>query len=155
MSKSRYRPEYNQYLLDHMKQGKSFNTFSAVVDVHPSTIKRWLDEFPEFKECYEIGQRKALLFWEEQLAQGAMGETKANASLMIFKLKNEFGDFYKDKQEVEVNKATTIVIQTGIPRGLEQNVIETIEHKPSRFIPLEELEKQLEEEVKASALDIL
>lgn len=147
-----YRKDYCSKLIFHMSQGRSFNSFAGAIGVGKRTIYRWKLAHSDFEEAYEVGRSKSLDFWEEQLYEGAVGETKANASLMIFKLKNTFHDEYKDKTEVEhKNAATTLIFNTGIEREGDTPVPRIVENT---FKP-KEIEQALTQINEDSDLDDL
>ena len=132
----KYRPDYCGLLILHMGKGKSFKSFAGAIGVTRNTLYQWKRSIPDFADAVDIAWSKAMLYWETQLDEGARGEIKANASLMIFKLKNMFPNDYVDKQEI-VNKhvmPTSISFNTGIVRPGDNLIedsppIETIDYK--------------------------
>ena len=88
---SSYRAEYCEKLIEHMKTGKSFPSFGALVGVHFDTLYEWVKQFPEFSEAKKMGETHAFLFWEHLGMQGIQGQLpKFNATGWIFSMKNKF-----------------------------------------------------------------
>ena len=100
----KYRPEYCQMLVNHMKQGLSVATFGAKVDVSRSTVYEWIDTIPEFKEAHEKAKQLAQEFFESRLSAKIAGVTipgidtkKIDTTALIFALKTRFHETYGDK----------------------------------------------------------
>lgn len=88
-------------LIDHMSQGKSFYTFSAVIKVHPDTVNEWTHEHKEFSVAKTAGRAMEILWWEELLRAGAAGKVpNFNATSVIFALKNKSPQHWRDKHEI-------------------------------------------------------
>lgn len=63
---SLYRPEYCEMLIGHMdNEGKSFESFAALIRVGIRTLYVWEKEHPEFLQAKEIGMALAQAYWEE------------------------------------------------------------------------------------------
>lgn len=60
-----YRPEYDDMLVEHMRLGRSFETFGAKVDVGRSTLYGWLKVEKSFSDAKERGELKSLDHFEE------------------------------------------------------------------------------------------
>jgi len=105
---SKYKPEYCEMLIEHMKKGLSFESFSGLVGVHLDTLYEWQKK-PEFSEAKNIGRAYERLFWEKIYTHAAMGYNKLsingkeviinpNPTLIIFKMKNAFQ--WRDNQDI-------------------------------------------------------
>lgn len=105
----KYKPEMNDIILELMSQGASQFEVSVELGIAKSTLYNWLDEdhpsfCPEFKKVIAQGNIAGQAWWEKQLRQAAVGTNKdANATLMIFNMKNRFKDDWSDVQKVESN----------------------------------------------------
>ena len=110
---SLYSPEMCYDLMEHMREGFSFDTFCGKYLLNKATVQRWLKKHPEFMQAYEIGQNLQRYQWEHILLEQAQGVNRANPAAMIFALKNYFPDSFQDKREVAVT-ASQIVVDTGI-----------------------------------------
>lgn len=115
---TKYNSDYCALVIEHMSEGYTFDSFSGRIGVCSGTVYEWKHAHPEFDDAVAIGFRKALWFWEKVLTSAAKGETKGNAAAIIFKLKNTFRDWYKDRQEIDHSGAAVIMVSTGINQGL-------------------------------------
>ena len=59
-----YRKEYCQMLIDHMAEGRSFETFGIKDGVCYMTLYRWAERYNDFCDAKRIGEVAALDFWE-------------------------------------------------------------------------------------------
>ena len=109
-----FKDEYCEMLIEHMSQGKSFETFAAVLGTCRDVIYKWCEKYPNFKDAKKIGQDCSYQFWEQALLnhmvtvseseKNSDGTSKSsskalNSSAFIFAMKNRFG--WRDKQEIE------------------------------------------------------
>lgn len=88
---TKYRPEYCQMLIEHMKSAHSFETFACEVGVNKDTLYEWCKAHAEFSEAKKIGRlhmQKSL----ENIGKGLMtGKIKGNVAAWIFYAKNTIG----------------------------------------------------------------
>lgn len=92
-----YEPEHCQRLLDHMKNGMSFESFGGTINCARRTVYSWLEKYPEFLHAKEIGEQAILSLYEQILRNVAMGVvptagpgqivTRGNATAAIFMAK--------------------------------------------------------------------
>jgi len=104
----KYKPEYCQKLIEHLRTGLSIQTFGGTVMVTRSTVYKWIDEIPEFKESYEIGLQLAQDFFEKRLVAKVSGQDikgidakKIDSQALLFALKTRFHESYSEKSEVK------------------------------------------------------
>ncbi len=98
----RYKPEYCELLIEHMKKGLSFEAFGAEVNVSSRTLYHWQNGFPEFREAHEVGLSHSRLVWERMgMVLVARGGGNGSAAVYIVNMKNRFGwrDAPKDEPE--------------------------------------------------------
>lgn len=100
-----YKKEYCQMLIDHMAQGFSYTTFSAVIDVCVDTLNEWVKVYPEFSAAKKTAFHKCQLWWEKQGIQGLWGtsggeeaNTNINPTMWIFNMKCRFPKDFRDVQ---------------------------------------------------------
>ena len=96
--RTKYKEEYCQQLLAHMRKGYSFESFAAVIDCHRDSLYEWTKKHPNFSDAHKKGFELCRLYWEKLFmgaATGAMRNT--SAAMIIFKMKCTFG--YKDGSE--------------------------------------------------------
>lgn len=96
-----YKPEYCEMLIEHMKQGYSFDSFTGVIGKCRKTLYNWVDTHPDFKEAKEIAFGKCQMWWEKQAIDGLYnfkdGPT-LNQSVWIFNMKGRFG--WRDQTDI-------------------------------------------------------
>ncbi len=92
MSKSKYKPEYCEALVNHGKQGLSFDSFAATIGVSRQSIYDWEKIYPEFREAKELSKNFRELLLEKLLIGSASGRLRgSNAATLIFTAKNILG----------------------------------------------------------------
>lgn len=88
---SLYKPEYDDLLIEHMRQGYSYETFAAIVDVCRDTLYQWEKDYPSFSYSKRRAKDKSQLYWEKLGLEGIRGELLSfSASAYIFTMKNRF-----------------------------------------------------------------
>lgn len=131
---TKYKPEYSQKLIDHMKQGNSFESFGAIVHCTEETLNLWTTKHEDFKYAKQLGKRYEMLYWEDLLKKGASGQLPAvrkrvtvfgenkevkqvtvidepgkfNATAVIFALKNKFPKNWRERQELEITNKDSL-----------------------------------------------
>ncbi|MEY2703414.1 MAG: Salicola phage CGphi29 [Bacteroidota bacterium] len=110
---TKYRPEYCQKLIEHMKKGFSFKTFAAEVDVTESTLAQWVLENQDFSNAKELGRVYEKAIWDKIVMQCA-ATGKGNATAIIWATKNKFPNEYKERNETP---------QININNSVNQNQI--------------------------------
>jgi len=99
---SKYDPKYCEALIDHMKKGLSYETFSAVIDVDDDTLYEWEKHHSEFSEAKAKAFKLCQLWWETTSGQGARGQIKNfSAPMTIFNLKCRFPKNFREPLRVE------------------------------------------------------
>lgn len=105
-----YRPEYCQLLIEHMKQGLSFESFGAVVGCSSSTLYEWVAANEDFSSAKKLATEYCRIFWEkiavdnlintsEQWGKGQAKSKALNSTVWIFNMKNRFK--WRDNIDVE------------------------------------------------------
>lgn len=126
---TKYLPEYNQRLIDHMAQGFSFETFAATIDCASSTLYVWEKEYPGFLEAKGIAFDKCMFFWEKKGMDLVDGKVKGSAPAWIYSMKCRFPGQWTEKKEIQLSGE----VKTSDPELVKKE--------------LEELKKMLKEEV--------
>ena len=132
-SNCKYRPEYDQQLIDHLQSGLSFNSFTAGTGTAYSTLIEWCKRFPSFMEAREIGEKSRLQMLEKEGLKMVKGGTVVAWKFMM----NQMGMH-------ETSAVKTTVEHSFIENP---NVAAPIRHK--RLQRLVEMNKRikLEEEI--------
>ena len=111
---TKYKPEYCQMLIEHARQGLSFESFAAVINVNIDTIYHWCTLFPEFSEAKKMATCHSRLFWESMGVSGVKGFIpNFSTSGWIFNMKCRFG--WRDGSEV--SKQTTRQVEEVFDAG--------------------------------------
>lgn len=93
---TKYKPEYCERLIEHMKEGYSFEAFAAVVNVCEDTLYEWAKVQPDFSEAKKQAFSQSRYTWETN----GMG-SDMNPTIWIFNMKNRFPKQWRDRQEVK------------------------------------------------------
>jgi hypothetical protein len=117
----KYRGDMPRLLIEHLRGGKSFQTFAALAGTSVMTIYRWMDKYPQFKQAKGIGEALQMDTWEDLLISVANGSKKGDFKAISFALKNYFPDEYADRKEIE-QVATQIIIDTGVHMKADKSV---------------------------------
>lgn len=96
---TKYKEEYCQMLIDHMKEGFTFESFAAVINVNRDTLYAWANDFPLFSDAKSQGRDQQLFCDEKTLKDLVKGKLTGSASAHIFKMKNCHR--WVDRTEVE------------------------------------------------------
>lgn len=106
---TKYKPEYCEDLIAHMKQGLSFESFAAHCNTHFDSLYEWCKKYPEFSEAKKEGTAQCLAVWEKIGMQGTLGKIKNfNTASWIFNMKNRFK--WRDAVEVSTENITPIML---------------------------------------------
>lgn len=101
---SKYRPEMCEEVIAFMKDGDSKEAVCARLGIGRTCFYDWCDPEstrykPEFAAAVEEGMLYGQAFWEDELKKAAIGKNPdANATLMIFNMKNRFREQWSDHQ---------------------------------------------------------
>ena len=100
---TKYKKRYCEDVIEHMKNGASFNSFAAKIEVDDSQIRRWKQKYPDFYTACQIAEKKSLEWWENFAMQSATGRLhdpahkgkykKHNPGMIQFIMKQRF---YRD-----------------------------------------------------------
>jgi len=86
---TKYKPEYCDMLIEHMRGGYSATSFAGVVGVAVSTIWQWVSDNEDFSAAKKRGEALLELFYIKMgmdLARGMY--TNGNATAWIYLTKN-------------------------------------------------------------------
>lgn len=97
-----YKSEYCAKVIEFMSEGYSLEAFAGHIGHHKQTIYEWRDKHQGFGDAIKRGFDACRVFWERQGMNGLFTdkETKFNATVWIFNMKNRFG--WRDQQSIEL-----------------------------------------------------
>lgn len=109
---SKYKPEFEQLLIEHMSKGYSFESFQVIAGVCEDTLHDWVKKHPGWKEAKTKAFAACLLFWErlgidhilnesQSFGEGQSQSKSLNGSVWIFNMKNRFK--WRDRQKDETD----------------------------------------------------
>lgn len=87
---SKYKHDYPYMLIDHMKEGLSFEAFGGIAMVGRQALHGWLEKYPKFQQAKDIGESLGRIFWERQGIFGMQKGKEFNAGVWMFNMKNRF-----------------------------------------------------------------
>lgn len=107
-------------LIEHMKEGYSFESFGAIANVHRSCLYQWLEKHEDFREAKELATVKSLFQWEKMGMEGMyMGgkDNPFNSTVWVFNMKNRFG--WSDRKE-DSKEDTKTEITVKFDQGFDE-----------------------------------
>lgn len=139
---TKYKPEYDMKLIQHMAKGMSFQSFGAEVDVSAATLYEWKKANASFNDAYGIGYEKYRSFWERlgiaysvnnKLVEIDVLDKKGNvrrvkknsgeslnSSLYAFQMSNRFREDWQRSPEVAIQNNTQVNVYQAILEGIEE-----------------------------------
>jgi hypothetical protein len=96
---TKYRPEYCLALVEHMRQGLSFEAFAGVIGVNQDTLHEWVKRHADFSEAKKVALEAGRVTLEKLGLALASGQVEGNTTAWIFLMKNRMG--WRDRQEIE------------------------------------------------------
>jgi hypothetical protein len=63
---TKYKPEFCDLLVEHLKKGYSFYSFGGDVGASKQTLFTWVEKHPEFSEAKKIGEQLALKYFDKR-----------------------------------------------------------------------------------------
>jgi hypothetical protein len=70
---TKYKKRYCEDVIEHMKNGASFTSFAAKIQVADSRIRDWKKRHPEFRAACNIAEKRSQDWWENFAMQSATG----------------------------------------------------------------------------------
>ncbi len=107
----KYNPSIADRFLQYRTEGKTQAQAMKLCDIRSwETLRRWQNDYPEFKEAVQFGEIVSQARWEEIGEMGILGQIeKFSASTYIFKMCNQFKDQYKQQ-----NNGSSIQINNNV-----------------------------------------
>lgn len=96
-----FKIEYCRMLFDHMKKGKSYDSFGATKGILPSMKKNWEKGIPHWRIAKLLGVTAQLEKYEDLGLEMAEGNSQyGNASVWKTMIQTQFRDTWGEKKEV-------------------------------------------------------
>ena len=96
---TKYRPEMCERVLELGRIGKTREQIAADLKIGWKTLHRWEGLHPAFRHALKEARARSLAYWQGIAQEIASGERKANALALIFSLKNQFPEYFRDRTE--------------------------------------------------------
>ncbi len=109
---TKYKPEFCEMVIQHMKKGLSFESFAGKIEVSVETIYEWARSNDKFSEAKRLARAQCQLFWEEMGIAGTADSKDFSASMWIFNTKCRFPKTFRDTVEVVTRDETLKLPET-------------------------------------------
>lgn len=119
-----YKSEYCEMLIEHMRNGASFDTFGVTIGVSKDTLYDWVERHQEFLDAKKVAFDESKKCWENIMYQQATGKINGSSTALIFALKNRFPKDYRDRTEQKVQAYVGDI--ENDPERLSQEQLEEI-----------------------------
>lgn len=99
---SKYKPEYNQMVIDHMSEGHSFDSFAGCIGVSRDTVREWCHVHEDFSDAKNIGQARGIKKLERiglDIIDGKSRNKNFNLGVWVMFMRNIGGWYTADKRE--------------------------------------------------------
>ena len=91
-------------IFEFAKEGRSLTEIALAIGIGRTTLYRWMDEMPEFRDTIKEAEAISQAWWEDLGRKMAMtGE--GNATVFIFQMKNRFSKYYKDRKAIDMTSS--------------------------------------------------
>lgn len=107
---TKYDPAYCAKAIELGKRGKTWTAIAAALGIARETLYAWSDTYPDFSDALKLARVHAQVWWEDTMQGQARGKYEgSNATAMIFAVKNQFPDDYRDRREIDHSGELKIV----------------------------------------------
>jgi hypothetical protein len=91
IKENEYTKGHAEVLLECLRKGFLKCQVFDALNISKATFYRWLDEYPEFKQAFELGWPKCESFWAKQLQEMTLARNDAGSKSCVMILNNNFG----------------------------------------------------------------
>lgn len=122
MSANKYKKEYCELLIKHMRKGFSYETFGATVGCGRTTLYDWERLHKDWKQAKAKAIEEAQKFFESRLLAKLSGQKltegfdikMVDTACLIFALKTRFHKTYGENKDIDISVTPPkIVINMG------------------------------------------
>jgi len=105
---TKYRPEYCERVVELAANGSTLTSLAVELGVMRSTLYLWQETHAEFADACTRAREVALHWWEQTARNQTAGINNGNSGTLIFAMKNQFPDDYRDRREHQVDAKQTV-----------------------------------------------
>jgi hypothetical protein len=107
---TKYKSKFCSMLIEHMRQGLSFDTFAGRIEVNPDSLYEWVKRHPAFSEAKKVGTGLRNYLVESAYVASTLNpeKNKYNTAQLIYWTKNTLG--WSDKIEHAGDDAKPITL---------------------------------------------
>lgn len=108
LSKTLYRPEYCETIIDYGRAGMTKVEIASMYNVTATTLLKWCEQFPEFGEAYELAMTHAQAYWESIGRDNVVttGDIKFNTPLYNRHMAVRFKADWNETQNINITTRT-------------------------------------------------
>lgn len=110
---TKYKPEYDDMIVEHMKTGRSLVSFAAKIGVSKDTVYEWIKTVQSFSDAASRARSFCQAWWEDQAVENLKdiseyqgGSERFNDRLWRFNISCRFRDDWTEKKTVTVETST-------------------------------------------------
>ena len=94
-----YHPGYGEQLIEHCRDGLSFESFAGLIGISSKTLWAWAQEHEEFSRAKGVAYAQSRLWWERVGIQIVLGKgaKKMSAPTWIYTMKCRFPDEWRER----------------------------------------------------------
>ena len=144
-SNCKYKPEYDQMLLDHLSKGLSFMSFDVPGGVAYQTLVQWCKRFPSFAQAREIGEKRRLLLLEDE----GIKMVKGGNAVVWKTLMSQYGL----AEKVEVQHSGSVSPHMQVPASIRYSRLQKLKELHQRVSLEQEQNRKVESPVEPVELE--
>lgn len=139
IKRSKYTPDMCQTITEIASNGGHVSEMMIALGISSKeTFYRWQQEYPEFKEAYNLSKLVSQAYYERLGLKGALGEIpNFNASTYALIMNNKFSDEYKRSGSGGSHTEITVNTLNLSPEQIESKIAQKIEKLKSLGVTLE------------------
>ena len=99
----KYKKQFAEDLPKMFRNGESVAEVCVQLGVSRDSFYYWVNNYPEFKEAYDLGKLHSEAWWSKLGRAGALGERKIQPAVWVFTMKNKFG--WRDQPEPDSSES--------------------------------------------------
>ncbi len=109
--RTKYLPEMCETIVELGKRGRSKTQCASHLGIARSTFDRWIEEYEDFREAWELADTHSQAFWEN-IGMAGLGKGHTfNDRAWSLQVRNRFPHSYKELRELELSGAGGAPIQ--------------------------------------------